>query len=91
MSLGTCAPATRSKLKSAAEHIHADPTVAAVDLLAPAEEPTGRWTIEVTTTGPLRPALLRTIAVHGLAVGSAAPKAAHSARRALLRPADADE
>ena len=90
MSLGTCTPATRSKLKAAAEHIRADPTVRAVDLLAPETDPSGRWTIEATTTGPLRPALLQTIAAHGLAVDSVAPKAVHTHRRAVIRPASGE-
>jgi len=86
-----CAPDRRSKLKAAAEHINADPTVAAVDIVAPAEDPTGRWTIEATTSGPLRPALLQTVAAHALAVDEVSHKAGYSARRVLIRPFDGHE
>lgn len=68
-----------SELTAAAEHIRADPTVVAVDIVSDG--------VELMTCGPVRPALLETVAAHGLAVDEVGDKAARTHRRVVVRPA----
>jgi hypothetical protein len=83
-----CLAEARQKMRSAAEHLNSDPTVAAVDIIPPTETATGEHAIELTV-GPnehLRPTLLQTIAAHGLEVDTVSLVANRTHRRAILRP-----
>jgi hypothetical protein len=83
-----CIAEARQAMRAAAEHLKADPTVEHVDILAPTQTETGEHALEVTLAEHerLRPAVLRTIASHDLDVDVCEPIAAHTHRRAILRP-----
>ena len=83
-----CLAEARRKMRAAAEHLSGDPTVRAVDILAPTQTGTGEHALELTVGEHerLRPTLLQTIAAHGLELDTCELMAAHTHRRVILRP-----
>ena len=83
-----CLAEARHAMRCAAEHLKADPTVDHVDIIPPTRSTTGEHALEVTLAESerLRPAVLRTIASHDLDVDTCELFAAHTHRRAILRP-----
>jgi hypothetical protein len=75
-----CTVDDRATAHDAADAIRGDATVVAVDVIAPAVDPTDRWTLEITTTpdaGGVPPTILEALAVRGLTVRDVSPQGSY--------------
>jgi hypothetical protein len=64
----TCTVDARRACERVAAACDARDAVVSVDVLAPAQSPAGRWTLELHCQRPPTPAVLRALADHGLSI-----------------------
>ena len=82
-----CIVDQRKQIRACAERLQADPAVTHTDVLAPTEDPSGRWTLEISLQAgtPLLPRLQRMLAESGLSVMECEFRSKFDHRRVIAR------